>query len=127
MSDPNCAEWKNGMCMRCSFGSYFSPSGACAMVDPLCQTWDDRTGACRSCYPSFELAGSKCVPSKADKLDPNCAQFNKGVCTRCSKGFYFGANNLCTQVDPLCQTFDSKFGKCLSCFNGYKLDNGRCL
>lgn len=86
-------------------------------------------GACKSCYPSFELNNGKCVVSNnKDNFDVNCAKFsNKGDCTQCSRGFYFNAKNVCTQVDPLCANFDSKTVSCLGCYAGYKLSNGKCV
>lgn len=127
VSDLNCAEWLNGKCSKCAFGAYFGPTGACTLVDPLCMTWNDANGACKSCYPSFELSNGKCIASTKN-YDQNCAKFtSKGECTQCSRGFYFNANSICTQVDPLCASFDSKFGRCLTCYPGYKVSNGKCL
>lgn len=128
VSDPYCAEWKNGKCNKCALGAYFGPSGACLTVDPLCMTWSDTNGACRSCYPSFELSNGKCIVSTKNNYDPNCAKFSsKGECTQCSRGFYFNANSVCTQVDPLCASFDSKFARCLACYPGYKTSSGKCV
>lgn len=121
LTDLNCAEFKNGKCTKCSFGSFFNRNGVCQSVDPLCQTWNEVTGDCQSCYPSFEINSGKCVPSKVDNLDQNCAKFTNSKCVQCSRGFYFNANKVCTQIDPLCSTFDSKSSQCFSCYTGYKI------
>lgn len=43
-------------------------------------------------------------------------------------GFYFSAANVCTQVDPLCSSFDSKFTRCYTCYPGYKVSSaGKCI
>ena len=127
VTDPYCAEWKNGKCSKCSFGSYFGTSGLCTTIDPLCQTWNEANGVCRTCYPSFELNNGKCVVSSNSNFDANCAKFtNKGECTQCSRGFYFNEKNVCTQVDPQCANFDSKNARCLGCYSGYKISDGKC-
>lgn len=75
-------------------------------------------------YLSFDLINGQCIPSKKDNIDQNCNKFNaKGVCTQCSMGFYFSAANVCTQVDPLCSSFDSKFARCYTCYPGYKVSS----
>lgn len=127
ISDTNCAEWRNGKCIKCSFGSFFGSNGVCKLVDALCSTWSEATGDCTSCYPSFELNSGKCIPSKNQNLDPNCAKFARNECVQCSKGFYFNSDKLCTQVDPLCASFDSKSGQCFNCYIGYKINQGKCV
>lgn len=53
--DPNCAEWADGLCMRCSKGTFFDPAGLCKNADPLCKTFSDLDGACLTCYTGFKL------------------------------------------------------------------------
>lgn len=54
--DPYCASFSpSGSCLRCSNRYYFSNSGACVPISGNCNTYDDRTGACTSCYPTFVL------------------------------------------------------------------------
>ena len=54
--DPYCASFSpSGSCLRCSNRYYFSNSGACVPISGNCNTYDDRTGACTSCYSTFVL------------------------------------------------------------------------
>jgi hypothetical protein len=53
--DDNCAQWMDNICVKCSQGSFLSVAGVCELVDLLCQTYDERNGACTSCYPAFKL------------------------------------------------------------------------
>lgn len=35
-------------------------------------------------------------------------------------------NGVCTSVNPLCKTYD-QIGNCVTCFNGYLVQNGQCI
>lgn len=35
--DPNCARYNSSVCLECSFRYYFTPSGSCAPVNPMCK------------------------------------------------------------------------------------------
>ena len=73
------------------------------------------------------MNNGKCVVSSNANFDANCAKFtNKGECTQCSRGFYFNDKKVCTQVDPQCANFDSKSARCLGCYSGYKISDGKC-
>jgi hypothetical protein len=87
------------------------------------------TGSCLSCYLGFSLQGGSCLAgnSSSSAIDPNCAAFAAGVCARCSKNFYFGANGSCLPVNPLCSTFDPTNGHCLTCYQSYVLASGACV
>lgn len=127
--DPNCAKWADGLCMKCSTGTFFDPSGMCKSVDPLCKTFSPLDGACQTCYVGFKLEGKKCVEDKQNS-GTNCAEFSEdqpNICLRCSKGYYFNSKEVCTKVSDLCATYNEKTGACLSCFVGYELSQGKCI
>lgn len=129
-ADPNCAQWNGRVCVQCSPDAYFQ-NGVCVLADPLCRTWDRTNGNCLSCYKGYSLAGSGCViaPNPIDNTQPSdllCARWANGVCAQCSQGAYF-VSGVCTQSDPLCKSYDSASGSCLSCYNGYSLANGKCI
>ena len=59
--DPNCAKFKDNYCIKCSKNFYFGLNGLCAAVDPLCNGYDEATGACTGCYSSYILKGGLCI------------------------------------------------------------------
>lgn len=129
ISDPNCAEFLQGICAKCSAGFFFKDDGMCGLVNSNCKTFDAVSGNCLTCYLGFSLSGGSCVAgnSSSSAIDPNCAAFAAGACVRCSRNFYFGANGACVAVNPLCQTFDPSNGNCLSCYQSYVLSSGSCV
>lgn len=43
------------------------------------------------------------------------------------KWIFFGPDGKCKQASPLCKTFDTNNGYCLTCYNGYVIsNNGNC-
>lgn len=50
----NCANFTNGICLKCSRGFYMK-QGVCTMVSALCNTYDETSGFCTSCYPGYSL------------------------------------------------------------------------
>jgi hypothetical protein len=58
--------------------------------------------------------------------DPNCANHNGAVCLHCSNRYYFGANNLCIPVNPMCKDY-SHIGACTSCYPGYTINYPNCI
>ena len=82
--------------------------GVCTMVDPLCKTFDDKNGNCLSCYDGRTLANGICVIIQDQKkIDVNCAKFENQSCVKCSNGFYFNKNKVCTEIDPFCKKFNN--------------------
>ena len=128
-SDPLCAEWLDEICVKCSDGSFVNTDGRCALVDPLCKTYDLLNGACLSCYQGFSLEGTKCVESEQQEVsDPNCREFlTPDICSICSDRYFIGANGLCAEVNPLCRTYEPVNGQCLTCFSGFALSLGGCI
>ena len=54
-NDPNCGLWNNdgSCCLKCAARSVMDKNGRCQPVSDKCNTWDEKTGLCTSCYPSF--------------------------------------------------------------------------
>ena len=58
--------------------------------------------------------------------DPNCAKYNQnGDCSICSAKYY-KRSGVCTRVSPLCKTYNTNSGNCLTCYPGYYLAGGAC-
>lgn len=34
---------------------------------------------------------------------------------------------MCVAIDALCKEFERQNGNCISCYTGYRLQNGRCV
>ena len=55
--------------MRCS-NRYYHNGDKCVPVNPLCRDFNNRTGACTTCYPSYQVSENKCILGPTQ--DPNC-------------------------------------------------------
>lgn len=125
-SDPYCLKVVNQTCSQCSRGFYLSNS-TCVMVNPLCKDFDYTRLVCTGCYSGYSLSSDNtCGVSAASNLAVGCSQFNNSICIKCSNGYYFDVNKVCTLADTLCRSFDQSNGDCLSCYSGFNLANGRC-
>lgn len=40
-------------CLKCAFHAYKDENGACKNVSDWCKTWDEKTGACTSCFEGY--------------------------------------------------------------------------
>ena len=127
LSDPNCAQFYQGVCLKCSTGFIFMDNGLCGLVNSNCKTFNNITGQCTSCYQGYQVSNGLCVNGTAVALDPNCAAFNGNLCTNCSRNFYFGPNALCLAVDPLCNGYNPVNGACTGCYQSFALQNGACV
>ena len=99
-------------------------------VSDQCREWNVDTGACSSCYTGYTLSNGQCVRDAAfgsNPSNPNCKDFSNGRCNECPFRAYFDANGICQFVNGQCQTWDLQDGHCLTCYNGYNLDNGACV
>lgn len=127
-NDPYCKSWSQaGVCVQCYAGYYYNQAqGACQALNPLCKTSNLTDGTCLSCYPGYNLNAGICAVSFQD---PNCQKWDssKQVCTACSAKFYLDASGKCRQANPLCKTFDSASGACLSCYPGYVISGVNCI
>lgn len=123
-----CAKWNGTECSECSRGTFLNAVGICAVVNPLCLTFNMTNGNCLSCYQGYALNGSICVVSNSTgPSDPNCKTWNGSVCLECAFGAYFSSKGTCLIANPLCKTFDRSNGSCLSCYDSFELSNGNCL
>lgn len=119
--NPNCAEFQDNKCIKCSSGFYFNKDQICTAFNPLCQTSNTTNGDCLSCFIGFTIRGGTCVVDTTS-TSFNCAEFSSsGVCKKCSTGYYFDSNNKCQISNPLCKFFDQSNGKCTECYIGFIL------
>jgi len=118
----------NSTCIDCSTRYYLDNNTICQPVNPNCNTYDNKSGACLTCYPGFGLIEDTCLPGIATgTFDPNCNTFNGSTCVSCSKSYYLSSSGKCTAVNPSCNTYDPTNGNCTSCFAGYQVLNGNCV
>lgn len=68
-----------------------------------------------------------CVKQDQADIDPYCKQFKDNKCVECSVGAYFNANQVCVLADPSCKNFDTKSSRCIECYIGYAVENGKCV
>lgn len=127
VNDPFCANFQNGICISCSKGYYFYTDGKCTAVSPLCKTYDSINGNCLSCFTGYSLSGYICIPSNDTTKDPNCQSFVNNTCFKCSTGYFFNNNGICTLANPLCKTWNPLNGYCLTCYNGYIISGISCI
>ena len=123
-SNPNCANFSNGVCVRCSQG-YYMRAGNCVQVNPLCNTFDQNNGNCLSCYKGYNLVSGNCVIATQSSAAMNCRNFTNGICVQCSNR-YFNLNGICTPVNDYCNTYNENNGNCTSCYQGFVLQQGAC-
>ena len=53
--DPNCAEFKQNVCVRCSQGAYFNNKNRCIVADPACKNFDSVSLRCTECYIGYAV------------------------------------------------------------------------
>lgn len=124
--DPFCKKFdSNNTCVQCA-DRYYMNLKVCTLISVFCNQYNSITGACLSCYSGFKISGSQCVQDNST-LDQNCANWNGTVCAQCAFGSYFDINHVCQIVDPLCATFNSTNGNCLTCYSSYILKGGKCV
>jgi hypothetical protein len=58
--------------------------------------------------------------------DQLCANFVGTICTKCAFGAFFNSLGVCQLVSSSCKTSDQITGACLTCFDGYQLQNNTC-
>lgn len=123
--DPNCARYTGSTCSSCSNRYYFSSTGTCVPVNPLCNAYNSN-GACLTCYPGYVINGANCIVAR--QQDPYCRSYSQGgMCVGCYTGYYFNQQiSACQPLNPLCKTSNQVDGTCLSCFPGYTLNAGIC-
>lgn len=130
--DPFCKTFSGSICIQCGDRYFKGQSGLCQQVNNLCNTWDSSNGNCLTCYPGYTLSNGQCSVSNNQNSNSNsnsnCAQYSSDqICLKCSSGYYFNANGICTVINPLCATYNVINGQCLTCYNGYSLNLGSCV
>ena len=101
----------------------------CTEVSDLCYTWDVK-GNCESCYKGYVVIDGDCVRDPNEfvpSVDSLCAEWKDRVCLKCAVRAYFDDNSKCVAVSDHCQTWDEFDGSCLSCYQGYDLNEGECV
>ena len=72
--DPNCNEFVDGVCQKCSFGFYFNDEGVCTIIPNDCLNFSIEKRRCEKCYAGYELDSDlKCIKSVLGVSDPNCS------------------------------------------------------
>ena len=107
--DPFCNEYNaDGTCFKCSYKYYMDmDTKLCTQVSDYCATWDEKTGLCLTCFPSYGY------PVKGVCSSTPVAQVGVGAGTG--------------ECDPNCQCHDD-YRQCNKCYKGYKLDaNYNCV
>lgn len=47
---------------------------------------------------------------------------------KCSYGFYFNSEDICTKIPDECKRFSEENEKCVECYDGYELDSDdKCI
>jgi hypothetical protein len=100
LSDPNCASWLQGVCVRCATRTFMNNSGLCQDVSKDCNTYNPLNGYCTSCYPGFDLGfGGVCQQAVSPS---SCSKFNPdGSCAECATGSYLSQGK-CIAIDTQC-------------------------
>ncbi len=94
--------------------NYYNREGTCVEINPLCGTFDQRTGACTTCLDNTYYLN----PSGGCVL----------ISSYCTTYRTYFSNGNCFNVAKECDTYDPSDGRCLSCRDMTKLTpDGRCL
>ncbi|ELP85704.1 protein serine/threonine kinase, putative [Entamoeba invadens IP1] len=114
-------------CKTCADGFYStSGSSVCVQcVSTSCAACSKTTGECTSCNVgySYDSSNKKCSICPASYYSSG----GTSLCSKCATGYYsLGGSSGCTKCSTSCKTCDQTNGNCLSCYDGYTLNNGKC-
>jgi proprotein convertase subtilisin/kexin type 5 len=128
ISDPFCRAFNSdGSCKECSQTYVYNPNTQkCTRVNPNCNSTNQVTFECTSCYPGFVLSNGNCVIGTTIAI-ANCHAISGSQCLVCSQGYYKTPNNTCEIISGLCNTYDNNTGACTSCHPGYALSGRNCV
>ena len=73
--DPNCVRMLGNKCTACANYFYLPDSGVCTRVNPLCLTYNEKTGACESCFDGYYLSGTICLCRRQLLISPSIYSF----------------------------------------------------
>jgi hypothetical protein len=93
------------------------------VANPFCQTYDQNSGICLSCYAGYYVSGTVCLVAS-----PICQTINSnGACTSCYAGYILWGNTCISQntLNPYCSSFVG--ATCVNCYYGYYLGTGICI
>ena len=90
-TDPNCASFNGEVCSGCSKGFIFNQNRVCVVINPLCRTFDELTGACKTCYGGYAISGATCIID-INSLESNCAESIDNICIRCASRTFMNFN-----------------------------------
>lgn len=98
VNDAGCAtwDWESQCCLKCSVRYYFNSQRKCVPVSDSCQTYNESSGACTSCYSGYVLNGGEC--QMGNSLC-KCSDSN-GACTECYQGYLLNNGN-CVPLSKL--------------------------
>ena len=103
LEDSTCAEWLNGVCAQCVPRAYFDFDNNCVMVSDLCDTFNDFSGECTSCYSGYSLSDGECIVSASSS---DCVKSEgDGSCSECPQGSYLSGGK-CIPINPFCKEFN---------------------
>jgi hypothetical protein len=127
-----CADWLDNVCQSCAAKHFKNAQGSCVPVNDQCREWNTTTGQCTSCYFGYALSNGTCVLDAGALAaqvvaNPLCNNFTNTGCVSCADRAVFDSKGICKAVDTQCNTWDKADGLCLSCYQGYNLQNGSCL
>lgn len=121
---PYCNRVVGQVCAECING-YYPKAGKCELVNVLCATYSNTTGACFSCVSGYVFQEGGCLlPSMG--IDPYCVWYESSFCSRCVEGFAL-VNYMCVQIDMNCVNFDNIRNLCKECKNGKRPEGSRCM
>lgn len=66
---------KKDCCTQCIFRTV-NIRGKCKAVSDFCQTWDERTGLCTSCYQGYKNCDGVCKIAGPNAKDFYCTKWN---------------------------------------------------
>jgi hypothetical protein len=55
-----CANFSGAYCSAC-FNGYYLGSGICKLANNLCETLDQFSGDCLTCYSGYKIYGITCI------------------------------------------------------------------
>jgi hypothetical protein len=123
-------DWKNQVCLACSKSWVLNAQKVCAPVSDQCKTFANN-GDCTACFLGYDLTNGKCVYSASNTAAPvdlGCGTWDwrNQVCLACSSHWVFNSKNVCLPVSDQCKT-NTASGDCTACYQGYDLQNGKCV
>lgn len=125
-TDSLCLRFQKGICVECTFRSYFNQYGRCDRVSDLCNTYDPLTGDCLTCYSGYGLFGGECVKTISDLVMPQgCASAVGRTCVQCERG-YVAVGGSCIRQRVGCTQYNQD-GRCVRCAIGFMVQDGVCL